>query len=100
MTKMVCKACGTVAEPKRITKGSTIIELILWLCLIVPGLIYSFWRLSTRYDACPACEQVDLVPTDSPVGRKIVGELHPGEDFTSNAELLGRKLGRVFAKKK
>lgn len=99
MAKMICTVCGTAAEPKRITKGSTLIELILWLCLLVPGLIYSIWRLSTRYDACSKCASSQLVPVDSPVGKRLAGEMHPDQDFTSPAELFGRKLGALFAKK-
>ena len=75
MTK-ICTACGTVsAKPKRVTKGSFLIEAMLWLCFIVPGLIYSLWRLSSRYDACPVCGGVHLVPLDSPVGKKLVGQV-------------------------
>ena len=70
----VCKDCGTVvAKPARVTKGSFLIEVILWLCFLVPGLIYSLWRLSTRKDACRACHSTNLVPTDSPMGRQITG---------------------------
>lgn len=65
-----CMMCGTEGTPKRITKGSTGIELILWLCVIVPGLIYSMWRLSSRQDACPACGSTQLVPLDTPVATK------------------------------
>jgi hypothetical protein len=99
MAKMICTACGTVAEPKRITKGSTLIELFLWLCLLVPGLLYSLWRLTTKYNACPGCKSAQIVPVDSPIGKKMAAELHPGQDFTPGAQLLGRKLGAMFAKK-
>ena len=40
---------------KTVTRGSIWIEIILWLCLIVPGLIYSIWRLTTRRQVCSAC---------------------------------------------
>lgn len=52
MSKIVCTACGYVGEPTTATKGSFGVELVLWLCLIIPGLIYSIWRLSSRHDAC------------------------------------------------
>ena len=51
----VCKDCGTVAESKTTAKGSFAVEVVLWLCFIVPGLIYSVWRMATKYEACPAC---------------------------------------------
>jgi len=65
-----CMTCGTDAAPKRLTKGSTGIELILWLCLIVPGLIYSVWRVSSREDVCSACGGKQIVPMDSPAAVK------------------------------
>lgn len=102
MAEMICRDCGTIDRPKRVTKGSTMIELILWLCFIVPGLIYSFWRLSTRYDACSACGSTALVPVSSPVGRKIASEYTqdvPVEPVrNSNAGAAGRALGSAFRK--
>lgn len=61
-----CMTCGVEAKPKVVTKGSMGIEIILWLCFIVPGLIYSVWRLTSRHDACPSCGSTTLVPISSP----------------------------------
>jgi hypothetical protein len=100
MSDMVCKDCGTTGEPARITKGSTMIELILWLCFLVPGLIYSFWRLSSRYDACACCGSVALVPVNSPVGRTLAQQHQPHMPATpvrkSNAGATGKMLGQAF----
>ena len=95
----VCKQCGTVGEPSKATPGSCLIELVLWLCFIIPGLIYSLWRLSRRHAACAVCGSKDLVPVDTPVGRAIAGDhpAHPARE--SSAENFGRWLGRLFAKK-
>ena len=71
----ICSHCGYLGAPKRVTKGSIIIELILWLCLLIPGIIYSVWRLTTRYDACPKCGATNMVPTNSPMGAKLRREL-------------------------
>ena len=71
---MVCPACGTRGFPQIKTRGSLGIEIVLWLCLIVPGLIYSLWRLTTRYDACPACQQPGMIPVESPRGKKLLSE--------------------------
>jgi DNA-directed RNA polymerase subunit RPC12/RpoP len=46
---------------------------MLWLCYLLPGLIYSVWRQSTRYSACPECGVRNMIPVDSPAGRRIVG---------------------------
>ena len=42
---MYCTNCGTVAEPKKHTPGTFLTEAVLWLFLIIPGLIYSVWRI-------------------------------------------------------
>jgi len=64
---MFCKACGHSGETTTLVRGNFLIEVILWLCFLVPGLIYSIWRLSTKAAKCPKCGSVDLVPPDSPV---------------------------------
>lgn len=69
---MICQNCGTRGEPKTITKGSIAIEIILWLCLIVPGLIYSVWRLTTRQPGCPACGQTTMIGINTPKGRQLI----------------------------
>jgi hypothetical protein len=64
-----CQTCGTIARPKRHTKGSFIIEVFLWLMFIVPGLLYSLWRLTTKSWVCPKCGSSDIIPLDSPKAR-------------------------------
>lgn len=71
MTQLICPNCGTVGTPKTVTRGSIFIEIILWLCFLVPGVIYSIWRLTTRHKACRACGAPNLVPLSSPVGQKL-----------------------------
>jgi hypothetical protein len=79
MTKqMICSLCGSVGKPKTKTKGSIVIEIVLWLCVLVPGLIYSLWRLTTRHLACPACGAPNMIPLDSPVGRELQSKLGSG----------------------
>lgn len=71
----LCTACGHQGPTTKRTKGSFGIELVLWLLMIVPGLIYSLWRLSSRHPVCSACGATALVPVDSPVARKFRAEL-------------------------
>lgn len=71
---MVCKACGHVGAGQRVTRGNVLIELVLWLCFIIPGLIYSIWRVSSRYDACTACGSRELIPTSSPIGARLLAD--------------------------
>ena len=46
-----CTACGTVGHPRVRNRGSSAIEIILWLCFILPGLCYTLWRMGRKgYD--------------------------------------------------
>lgn len=74
---MICQNCGSRGEPKTITKGSIMIELILWLCFIIPGLIYSFWRLSNKQQVCPACGSIGMMNVNTPNGKLLVEKFNP-----------------------
>ena len=71
-TIMVCTRCHATGEPRRQTKGSFLIEVVLWLTFIIPGVIYSIWRLTTRADVCAGCGSAEIVPANSPRGQQIV----------------------------
>lgn len=70
----ICQHCGNTCRPRKLTKGSLAMEIILWLMFLAPGIIYSIWRLTTRYWGCPYCFEPDPVVLDSPRGRKLVAE--------------------------
>lgn len=72
---LFCTACGHEGPTRTVAKGSIGIEIVLWLCLLVPGLIYSIWRHSTKAEACTACGATALVPTTSPVAAKMRRDL-------------------------
>ena len=69
-----CKSCGTVAKSTPGIKGSILIEVVLWCCFIVPGIVYSLWRATTRYQKCPACGSGELVPPDSPLAKAEIAK--------------------------
>jgi predicted RNA-binding Zn-ribbon protein involved in translation (DUF1610 family) len=69
-----CQNCGTVGRPKTATRGSFLMEVFLWLLLIIPGLIYSLWRLTTKMKACPKCGAPHMIPTDSPKAIEVLSE--------------------------
>lgn len=50
-----CPNCGYKGKPKRHTSGYFAIELALWLFFLLPGFIYSIWRLTTQQYICPQC---------------------------------------------
>ncbi|MFH1622823.1 MAG: hypothetical protein ABIA97_06895 [Candidatus Omnitrophota bacterium] len=70
----ICTSCGYIGSSVRITKGNILIEIFLWLLVIFPGVIYSIWRLTSKYDACPKCNNPTMIPFDSPVGQKLSKE--------------------------
>ena len=72
---MVCKSCGMLAKPRSAVSGNLAIEIILWLCFIIPGLIYSIWRGSTRHLVCSSCGSREVIPENSPMGQKVLKEL-------------------------
>lgn len=88
--QFVCTSCGFVGRPEKVWKGSFWVELFLWLLFIVPGLIYSIWRLTSKYDACPACKQPTMIPTDTPTGQKLTSRSEPKP--TTVEEQAGRAV--------
>lgn len=70
----ICTSCGSTVSPENHTKGSILIEIVLWLAFIIPGLIYSIWRLTSKQQVCPACKKPTLIPLNTPVGQKHARE--------------------------
>ena len=71
MKEVVCATCYERGWPKTRTKGSFMLELFLWILFLLPGLIYSIWRLTSRHKACYSCGSAAIVPPDSPRGQQI-----------------------------
>ena len=97
----LCAGCGTVAKPASHTPGSMLIELALWLCIVVPGLVYSLWRLSARHKVCPACGNRQLMPLDAPLAQQFMVRndmqhlVPPPRPPSSAAYAVGRGLARL-----
>lgn len=72
--QLICSQCGHVGNSSTGVKGSFLIEIVLWLCFIIPGLIYSLWRSTSRYKKCPVCGSTNMIPVDSPVGQKLLAD--------------------------
>lgn len=77
MSDFICAKCGAVGGAKTYTKGTILVELFLWIFFIVPGLIYSLWRLCTRSKGCYLCGATDILPVNSPVGQKMMAAAKP-----------------------
>ena len=67
----ICADCGSTIRPVKIWKGSFLLEVILFLCFIIPGLIYSAWRLSATKMGCPLCKSVSVFPLSGPKGKQL-----------------------------
>jgi hypothetical protein len=62
-----CSRCGASAVPTTVTPGSILIELVLWCVFLIPGVLYSLWRLSARTrNTCPHCKGPGMLPLNSP----------------------------------
>ena len=97
---MICTNCGFSGPGKRSMKGSFIIELGLWLFLIIPGLIYSIWRQGTKaYNVCPKCSYPNMIPSDTPIGKKLISEygieVEDIQDVVNSPSVLW-KVGGAF----
>ena len=75
----LCTRCLETIRPTSGVRGSFLIELglwataIIWLPLILLGILYSVWRMTTRRKQCPRCSSTELVPSDSERARRLLG---------------------------
>lgn len=51
-----CPNCKYEGKGKKFVRGSFFIEILLWVCFIIPGAIYTLWRLTSSYIGCPKCD--------------------------------------------
>ncbi|MGA2228862.1 MAG: hypothetical protein ABSH41_30875 [Syntrophobacteraceae bacterium] len=60
--KIICPSCQYVGESGSIAKGSRKMEITLWCCLLLPGMLYTVWRQSKegRYQGCPQCHEANV----------------------------------------
>jgi hypothetical protein len=72
----ICSNCGT-ASAIHAMPGSGWIEAILWLCYIIPGVIYSVWRRSKKSTVCASCGAKPLLPINTPAGKRLAATHYP-----------------------
>ena len=84
--KYICTVCGSETNGKKICKGSFFIEIILWCCFIVPGALYTVWRLTTTSKVCHSCNGHPIIPINSPAARKLAASFSP--DTTSKTSVI------------
>jgi hypothetical protein len=66
--RYICTNCGYAGQPVYETPGSGLFAFILFLCLIVPGLLYQVWRTTHQRIVCPKCRKQAMIPTSTPEG--------------------------------
>jgi hypothetical protein len=70
--RSVCTLCGFTGAPSPRVGGSILIEIVLWCFFLIPGLIYSLWRLGSKDQVCPSCQRPAMIPAFSPKGEELV----------------------------
>jgi len=70
--KKLCLNCESIGKPRLITKGDIGTEIVLWLCLLLPGIAYSVWRHTSRYKGCPICGVGGMIPLSSPKAEALI----------------------------
>ena len=71
---VICRNCGSIGKSVTISPRSLFLEIVLWCAGLFPGVIYSLWCAHVAYNACGKCHSRDIVPVNSPVGRKLAGD--------------------------
>lgn len=63
-----CKFCGTVGRSKILWRGSKFLERFLWVTLLLPGPLYTYWRWRGRTEVCAHCESenIEMLPDAEP----------------------------------
>ena len=69
--KYICTLCGSQKEPVWAKRGSGYIEILMWLAYIVPGMIYTLWRLLRKHQVCQNCSQPTVIPINSAQGTHL-----------------------------
>lgn len=55
-----CKFCGITGQAKTVWRGSKFVERFLWVTLLFPGPLYTFWRWRGRKEVCAHCESENV----------------------------------------
>jgi hypothetical protein len=92
---LYCTRCGHAGNPRTITPGSRILELLLWCFFLIPGLIYTTWRSSVSRQGCPYCSADAMVPLDSPAAQNAT--IRPNDLEVASYENKGETIVKVIA---
>ena len=89
-----CPSCDSFTSGKKETRGHFALEVLLWLCFLLPGFIYSIWRLSSKHMTCSQCGASNLIAFNSPKAKKELGQ-----DYETNlADFEAHRPKQLFEK--
>lgn len=71
--KYVCSSCSYKDKPIIYKRGSGTLEIVLWICGIIPGILYTAWRNYTAIMVCPNCETASMISTKTSYGQRLAG---------------------------
>ena len=60
-----CPHCGAEASLYSRAQGSLLIEALLWMSFLIPGIFYSAWRNARRIIRCGKCGKTVQLPARS-----------------------------------
>lgn len=93
---MICTNCYYKGRPDEKMKGNFLTEVLLWFFFLIPGIIYTIWRHTTKAKVCASCEQPTLVPEDSIRGKEIIKKHLKSK---SSEEIIEKLQAKVNTKK-
>jgi len=76
---LYCPSCGTVGTPRTHNRGSSAVEIFLWLCFLVPGFFYTLWRMGRIDRFCRVCRAPNPIPLTSPLAQRALGMSTAGQ---------------------
>lgn len=72
----LCTQCLNQVKPKKGVRGYFIIEIMLYLLMVLPGIIYTLWRITGgREKSCPQCGGHNFVPLNSPAANALLASI-------------------------
>jgi hypothetical protein len=71
INQRICTQCLTTGQRIKVYPGSGWITLFLFALGVLPGLIYSTWRMSAVKKVCPCCGNTTMIPISSPNGQQL-----------------------------
>jgi hypothetical protein len=71
-SRAICTRCESLTKAHMVTPGSFLVEILLWLAFIFPGILYTMWRYTQKGYRCQACGSSELIPMSSPKGKVIL----------------------------